>query len=158
MISFENITSNFLALCGNYFIEDQILILFWDGITNNSKSTDNTQVKPNVLNGLSLFPVTNSWSRRGSVLLTFRLLEVNGDERTEVSIYVLEWEEVARESTMRIVLNRADVLDVSWIFALAVHPHRVDLEENNLLSALFSQGFGWNRKELIGWNGIRFRE
>lgn len=58
-------------------------------------------------------------------------LEVHRHQGTQVSFRVLVWEIVAGESLLWEVSNWSDILNISWILALARDPHRVQLYREN---------------------------
>lgn len=60
--------------------------------------------------------------------LTFWCLEVDSDKWTQIAFSVLKGEVIAGKAAMRVVLDRTNVFCVSWILALAIHPHSIHLE------------------------------
>lgn len=62
-------------------------------------------------------------------VLTLRALEVYCHEGTQVALGVLVRIEVAGEAANGQIVNRSNVLLISWILTLAGHPDCVELNE-----------------------------
>lgn len=60
-------------------------------------------------------------------LLTFRVLELNGNQRRHISIDVQIREIISGEATSRIVMDGAQILNVSGILAIARDPDGIAL-------------------------------
>lgn len=69
------------------------------------------------------------YNRLPYAVLTLRALEVYRHERTQVALGVLVRIEVAGEAANGQIVNRSNVLLISWILTLAGHPDCVELNE-----------------------------
>jgi len=57
---------------------------------------------------------------------------VNSHHRTEVTLRVLVWIEVTRESRSRDVLNWSNIFHICWVLTLTAYPDCVKLKQYNI--------------------------
>lgn len=78
----------------------------------------------------------------------FRALEVHRNDRWQVSLDVLEGEEISGESSTRDVVDWADVFVIGWILTFARNPNNVGVFVSSLK-------FGTDVLSEILWHGLR---